>query len=148
MMKRTRTSSNDLGDDFVCRTLADLEAMPLPKLRAFWTRRWSAPPAYRTRDLLLRAAAWKLQAEVHGGLAPKLRRSLLDLGDRFSADRKFHPSPTSALPPGTTLVREWGGRRHEVAVVEGGFEYDGSRFSSLSAAAKHITGTPWNGPVF
>ena len=28
------------------------------------------------------------------------------------------------------------------------FEYQGQRFKSLTAIARHITGTPWSGPAF
>ena len=135
-------------DDYVCNTLASLEIMPLPQLRTFWAERWGAPPAYRTRDQLMRAAAWKLQADVHGGVTAKVRREVAELGARFNADRGFTPGPSVSLMPGMTLIREWGGKRHEVAVLEEGFVYDGRHFGSLSAAALFITGTQWNGPVF
>jgi len=32
--------------------------------------------------------------------------------------------------------------------VRGGFEYRGRRYRSLSAIAREITGTRWNGPRF
>jgi hypothetical protein len=50
--------------------------------------------------------------------------------------------------PGTLLIREWRGGRHEVTALENGFEYGGRKFRSLSAIAFHITGTKWNGPAF
>jgi hypothetical protein len=37
---------------------------------------------------------------------------------------------------------------HTVEVVDGGFEWRGTRYRSLSAVAKAITGTNWNGRVF
>jgi len=47
------------------------------------------------------------------------------------------------------LIREWGEREHRVTVTgEGNFEYQGRYFKSLSAVARHITGTPWSGPLF
>lgn len=53
------------------------------------------------------------------------------------------------LRPGTVLVREYGEREHRVtALADGGFEYEGRRFKSLSAVARHITGSQWSGPVF
>jgi hypothetical protein len=45
-------------------------------------------------------------------------------------------------------VREYAGARHEVFVVEGGFSWQGKTYPSLSAIAKEITGTRWNGPRF
>ena len=51
--------------------------------------------------------------------------------------------------PGTVLVREWGQRDHQVTVTASGlFQYEGKPFKSLSAVARHITGTQWNGPLF
>jgi hypothetical protein len=51
-------------------------------------------------------------------------------------------------PPGTELVRRFRGREHRVIVHEADFEYDGRRWTSLSALARHITGSPWNGMTF
>jgi len=135
-------------DECVKDSISKLEAMPLPQLRTYWAERWGDAPAYRARDQILRAAAWKLQADAYGGGSSKTRRDLNRFGTRFASDRNFSPAATGALMPGATLVREWAGKRHEVAVVEGGFEYHGQRFTSLSAAALAITGTSWNGPVF
>jgi hypothetical protein len=53
------------------------------------------------------------------------------------------------LAPGTVLMREWGDRDHKVTVTaEGTFEYEGKFFKSLSAVARHISGTQWSGPLF
>ena len=58
------------------------------------------------------------------------------------------PPASSQLLPGSQLVKAHGGRNHVVAVEGGGFRYEGELFSSLSAVAKHITGTHWNGLLF
>ncbi|WP_271299068.1 DUF2924 domain-containing protein [Sphingomonas sp. CV7422] len=58
------------------------------------------------------------------------------------------PPAASQLLPGSQLIKAHGGRNHIVAVEEGGFRYEGAVFSSLSAIAKHITGTHWNGLLF
>ena len=61
--------------------------------------------------------------------------------------RKAESSPRELLP-GTRLVRDWKGVSHQVTVLTDGFEYQGLRFSSLSAIARAITDTRWNGWVF
>jgi hypothetical protein len=122
--------------------------MELPELRAFWSARWGDPPAHRARDHLLRALAYRLQADAQGGLSSRLKREVADLGARFASDRGFNPTAAIVLKPGSSLVREWGGKRHEVAVVTDGYVYDGERFASLSRVANRITGTKWNGLVF
>ena len=143
MSAAARKQANVLRDD-----LELIGAMALPELRAFWQARWGDVPAFRVREHLLRATAWRLQADVHGGTPGRLRRELADLGAKFAADRGFNPGPSIVLKPGSSLVREWGGKRHEVAVVADGFVYEGERFASLSKVATRNTGTKWNGPVF
>jgi len=50
---------------------------------------------------------------------------------------------------GTRLVRVWKGERHEVIVREDGVvEYGNGLYKSLSAVARKITGTNWNGRLF
>jgi hypothetical protein len=58
------------------------------------------------------------------------------------------PPASSKLVTGTRLVKAHGGRNHVVEVTGSGFSYDGATFPSLSAVAKHITGTHWNGLLF
>ena len=47
--------------------------------------------------------------------------------------------------PGTRLVREYDGVQHVVTVRADNFEFEGRPYRSLSAIARHITGTRWNG---
>jgi hypothetical protein len=49
---------------------------------------------------------------------------------------------------GTQLIREWKGIEHRITVRDDDFEYQGQPFKSLSAVARAITGTRWNGLVF
>jgi hypothetical protein len=68
---------------------------------------------------------------------------------RKAADRMNKAAaPRQALTSGTRLVREWQGRTHHVSVQSEGFDYEGRTYRSLSAIARHITGTPWSGPQF
>jgi hypothetical protein len=55
---------------------------------------------------------------------------------------------TRPLSPGARLVREWGGATYTVDVVEDGFRWNGTRYRSLSAIARAITGASWSGPRF
>jgi hypothetical protein len=132
----------------VAAELKVLSTLPLPELRAYWPQRWGDLPANRAQDQLRRTIAYRLQAEVQGGLSSRVKRDLTELATRFTDDRGFNPGPAIVLKPGCSLIREWGGKRHEVAVVDGGFVYDGAHFTSLSKIAGLITGTKWNGPVF
>ena len=50
--------------------------------------------------------------------------------------------------PGTKLTREYKGRTIVVTVLNDGYEFEGERYKSLSAIAKAVTGTHWNGHLF
>ncbi len=67
---------------------------------------------------------------------------------RASATPCALPPAASQLLPGSQLIKAHGGRNHVVAVEADGFRYEGELFGSLSAVAKHITGTHWNGLLF
>jgi len=122
----------------VSRDIAAIAAMSLAELRAEWERRYGAAPRHRAVDLIRRVLAWRIQADVHGGLDASTRR-MLD-----KADGEIKLSAT----PGMRLAREWAGRRHEVVVIESGVVYEGRTHGSLSEVARHITGQRWNGPRF
>ena len=49
---------------------------------------------------------------------------------------------------GSLLMKDYKGRTILVRVLDHGFEYDGRKFTSLSAIAQDITGTKWNGWTF
>ena len=49
------------------------------------------------------------------------------------------------LLPGTVLTRDYKDRRITVTVLDDGFEFEGERFRSLSAVARAVTGSHWNG---
>ena len=116
-----------------------LEALDLHGLRDEWRRRYGVPPKMRSRELLARLLAWRIQVDAFGGLDATTIRLL-------KADRV--PPPQPRFSPGTRLSREWLGRRHDVEVLETGFRYAGADYRSLSGVARMITGTSWNGLRF
>jgi len=64
-------------------------------------------------------------------------------------DLKRRRQPASERPiAGTRLIREYQGVEHCVTVREEDFEYQGRPYKSLSAIARTITGTRWNGLLF
>ena len=72
------------------------------------------------------------------------------LGEQF-ADRNITRRRIrhDAMPiAGTRLIREWQGVEHTVTVLAEGYEWQGRPYRSLSAIARAITGTRWNGLVF
>src|SRR5580704_12570790 len=115
------------------------------------------------KDFLFRRIAWRLQANAEGGLSERARRRALEIANdadlRISAP-KSEPSDRTAvgtvggrrdprLPAsGTLLTRDFKGQTHVVKVLTDAFEYEGRTYRSLSAIAREIAGTRWNGLLF
>lgn len=128
-------------------TLARMRELSPEQLKAEWARRYDAPTPNLTIELLRMGLAYKLQEQRQGGLTRATRTML-----RNAATADVEPARPVPLPrkltPGTRLVRDWHGVGHSVTVLERGFEYRGKTWKSLSAIAREITGTQWNGPKF
>jgi hypothetical protein len=115
--------------------------------------RWRAlyctePPRRISRDLLVRALAYRIQEKALGGLKPSTRRLLARVADDVSARRPIQIAPEPSLKPGSVLLREWHGTQHQVIVREDGIVFRGKPYKSLSEVAYRITGTKWSGPRF
>ena len=130
--------------------LAALKATPLPRLKAHWRDPFgSEPPSYNRRFLESRLA-YRIQELAYGGLKPETIKRLEALGEQF-ADRNItrrHIRHDAMPIAGTRLVREWQGLEHTVTVLTDGYEWQGRPYRSLSAIARFITGTRWNGLAF
>ncbi|MDP8267080.1 MAG: DUF2924 domain-containing protein [Candidatus Aceula meridiana] len=50
--------------------------------------------------------------------------------------------------PGTTIHKKYKGQAHIILVLKDNFEYKQRRYKSLSAIARKITGSHWNGYGF
>jgi hypothetical protein len=94
--------------------------------------------------------AYRIQEKAYGALPTNIRKMLVEAGAKHSKIKTAAGRSTQTLlMPGTTLIREWDERQHRVTVTPDGlYELNGQVFKSLSAAARHITGTQWNGPKF
>jgi len=133
----------------VAARVAALPQLPMPQLWALWDRYFPRRPDSTNRDYLESRIAYKLQEEAYGGLSPETRQQLIHIGMKHSRIPSRRRVPEIYLAPGTVLVREYGRRDHQVTVTaEGLFEYEGKPYKSLSAVARQITGTQWNGPLF
>ncbi len=129
--------------------IAGLQGLDTPALRARWDETFGRPaPKHMSRDLLLRALAYQVQAQAEGGLSTAALRRLAKLADSNDLGIQAATSPANHLKPGVRLVREWHGEVHQVIVLDEGFDYCGARYASLSRIALAITGTRWSGPLF
>ena len=121
------------------------------ELGSIWQRHLGgSPPGGLPKALCARMLAYKLQVQRSGDL-PKAAVKFLDgiANDLAAGNDPEVPYPEDRrLKPGAVLVREHGGVQHRVMVLEEGYAWNGKTFASLSAVAKAITGTNWNGQRF
>jgi hypothetical protein len=89
-----------------------------------------------------------MQELARGGLRPEPQRQLRRIAQEFKETGAATVRARRELKPGTRLMREWQGRTYEVLVLDDGFSWQNTRYRSLSAIARKITGTAWSGPLF
>ena len=130
--------------------LAALKIASTQELKAQWRDLFMAEPPSCNRQYLETRLAYRIQELTHGGLRPETIRRLEQLGEELDGrDGGKRRARGDQLPiVGTRLLREWQGVEKVVTVTAGGFEWEGRPYSSLSAIARAITGTRWNGWVF
>ncbi|MBI5121301.1 MAG: DUF2924 domain-containing protein [Rhodospirillales bacterium] len=139
-----------MTDNAVLARLAALKQTPTPELKTLWRElHGKEPPPYNRRFLESRLA-YRIQELAYGGLKPETVRRLEELAEDLDGGNVLkRKQPASNRPiSGTRLVREWQGVDHQVTVLDEGFEYQGRPYKSLSAIARAITGTRWNGLIF
>ena len=133
----------------VAARIAELSTLSRPELWTVWDRYFPHRPQYPNRTHVESRIAYKLQEEVFGGLASETRKRLEAIGAKHSKIKLREKPREFDFAPGTILLREWGDRDHRVVVTATGlFEYEGKTFKSLTAVARHITGSHWSGPLF
>ena len=130
--------------------LAALKSAPIAELKAEWRRLYGKEPSPFSRSYITSRLAYRIQELAYGGLKPETRARLEALGEQLDGGnvvlRRIRAD--SRPLPGTRLIREHGGVQHVITVRPDDFEYEGRPYRSLSAIARHITGTRWNGWVF
>ena len=127
--------------------LSRLPHLDLAELRELWCQLYKTETAPRfSRELLVRAVAYRIQEVASGGPRLELQRQLRQIALELQQTGRLRIRPQ--LKPGTRLMREWRGQSHEVLVLDAGFSWQGTRYRSLSAIARKITGTAWSGPLF
>ena len=129
--------------------LSRLPSLDIGELRRQWRGLYKtqAPPNL-SRELLVRAVAHRMQELALGGLRPEPQRQLLRIAQQFKQTGEATIRARPELKSGTRLMREWQGRTYDVLVLDDGFSWQNTRYRSLSAIARKITGTAWSGPLF
>jgi hypothetical protein len=136
--------------DTVLARVAALKTARTTDLKQQWRDLFGTEPPPYNRRFLESRLAYRIQELAYGGLKPETLERLaaiaedLDGGDPARRRQRADDRPIS----GTRLIREWQGVEHCVTVRDEDFEYQGRPYKSLSAVARAITGTRWNGLIF
>lgn len=141
--------------------IARLRGLTVGELRVRYAEVFGEEPRSRNKDYLWKRIAFRIQELAEGGITERAQRRAEELArdadlrvrpPRDAVEVVAPPPPSKRdprLPPaGTKLKRAFGGKERLVEVLEDGFEYDGRHFTSLSAVARAIAGTRWNGFLF
>jgi hypothetical protein len=129
-------------------TLEQLKSLDITALKSAWRAAFKSPPPQAAhKEFFVRFLAHDFQVRVNGGLQKPLSKALNAFEQAKSSAAELAPTETK-LPPGTRLLREWGGSTHEVMVLERGYAYRGHSYASLSEIARCVTGARWSGPRF
>jgi hypothetical protein len=159
-LERARENREELKD--VPSQLAELDEMTVSQLAQKFRDLYGTPTRARNKPYLQKRLGWRIQELAYGGLPASATKRIEELGDdmperwRMKQDAKVRAAAQVALEPrdsrvppvGTVLRRIFEGVTHEVTICAEGFVYEGERYKTLSAIARHITGTPWNGFLF
>jgi hypothetical protein len=150
------------------KQIDELSAMTVGQLRQKYQEVFGEQSRSNHKQFLFRRIAWRIQALAEGGLSERARRRAFEIANdadlrirapkpglvaaldpKLSVSRKVASALDARLPPpGTYLEREYKGRRIIVKILLNGFEFDGETYRSLSAIAREVTGTKWNGFLF
>ena len=129
--------------------ISRLPKLDICELREEWRGLYKADASpHLSRELLIRAVAYRMQEVALGGLRPERQRQLRQIAQQLEQTGGAAIRLRPQLKPGTRLMREWQGRTYEVVVLDDGFSWQGTQYRSLSAIARKITGTAWSGPLF
>jgi hypothetical protein len=134
----------------VLARLAALQTAPAADLKKQWRELFGKEPPPFNRPYLVSRLSYRVQELAYGGLKPETVDRLVALGEQLDGGNVVLRRIRADSRPlaGTRLIREWQGVQHVVTVRVSDFEFEGRPYQSLSAIARHITGTRWNGWTF
>jgi hypothetical protein len=152
------------------RAIEQLRRLSVSTLQTRYQELFGTEARSSNKQFLFRRVAWQLQVKAEGDVSERARQRAAEIAEdadlRSRAPKGFWSWPAEVktvvrsmsgsrpqrdwrLPkPGTLLSRRYGGREVVVKVLSEGFEYQTRNYRSLSAIAREVTGTRWNGLLF
>jgi hypothetical protein len=144
-----RCPGGERGEAALEAEIARLSDLGHDELRKRWKLLFGRPaPKSLRRKFMARAVAYQMQVATYGGLSAATRRRLREIAMAVRNGDRNGVLGGVQIKPGTQLIRQWQNTTHTVMVLDDGFALDGRTYKSLSAVAKAITGTNWNGYAF
>ena len=151
----------------IAKEVAALGRMTVKDLRSKHIEVFGERTRSGHKDYLVKRIAWRMQANAHGDLSCRAKRRAEELANdadlRTTAPKVNHDDGQAAITTtaavafdhdsrlpmaGAILRRRYKDREIVVHVLPRGFEWEGEVYRTLSAVAKAITGTHWNGYHF
>jgi hypothetical protein len=136
-------------NNLIYSQINSLYSFPMKELRRFWREKMGTDSSpYMQKRALVERLAYAMQEQAFGGLSPEAQKRLDIFSERMKKGKPLLCDKIQ-LAPGTILSREYQNRKHVVKILEDEkVEYKGQVYTSLSAVARAITGTQWNGRKF
>ncbi len=135
----------------IAQEIAELRALNVAELVERYIEVFERLPRCKQPTWMFRKIAWEIQARRFGGLSKRALERLEELMAEIDiplGGARAQIKPARKTTQGTMVERAWKGRVIRATSVEGGWEHEGAVYRSLSAVAKHVTGTHWNGKLF
>jgi hypothetical protein len=130
--------------------IGNIKQMKLAELQAKFMELYGFETKSRSVTALRRRLIYRIQEIYYGGLSQEDEKFLLQIAEKdHLATLGKAGKKQKTIIPGTKLSREWQGKNYEVTVQpDGKFECEDNLYGSLSAVARAITDTRWNGKIF
>ena len=148
-----------MEEDILARILA-LKTASLPELQKEYEVLFNGKKApSNNKTHLWQRIAYRIQELEYGGLPEEARDKAKELAKEYDPinNKRLRPeigntqrvSRDRRLPiPGTLITKNYKGNDIRVKILDKGFEYNSKVYKTLTAIAKEITGSHWNGYLF
>ncbi len=126
-----------------------IENMKYPQLCAMFAELFNGAVCPTNTRTLKNRLIYKVQEMHLGGISQSDMQLLLEISGQKGTQTGVHSQTAASVTSMIHYIREWKGKKYDVTQIsEKCYELDGVQYKSLSAVARAITGTRWNGKLF
>jgi len=152
-------------DSAILEKILALKGVSLPELQAKYAELFDNKKATsNNKTYLWQRVAYRIQELAYGSLPEEARNKAKELAKEYDpinnktlrpdngvgngTDKRFISRDRRLPIPGTLITKNYKGNEIRVKILEIGFEYNGKVYRTLTAIAKEVTGSHWNGYLF